>query len=146
MNPVKSFFVVACILAAAVVGCLVDPYLALAFLAAVALIAAALKMANVWQKFVVLRMRKLQGVKGAGMCVIITVIDSTVAVIDCRIQSPFPIPSIDSLRGGRPCDHAALVPPTSALLRLRMRVARMSVRFRSVRAGRNDFAFIYKAS
>ena len=130
----------------AVLGCLVDPYLALAFLAAVALIAAALKMANVWQKFVVLRMGKLQGVKGAVMCVIITVIDSIVAVIDCRIQCPFPIPPIDSLRGGRPCDHLTLMPPTSALPRLPTRVAQKSVRFRTGRAGRNDFAFIHKAS
>ena len=87
MNPVTSFLVVACVIAAAVVGYLVDPYLALAFLAAGALIAASLKMANVWQKFVVLRMGKLQGVKGAGMFVIIPVIDSIVAVIDCRIQT-----------------------------------------------------------
>ena len=87
MNPVTSFLVVACVVAAAVVGYLVDPYLALAFLAAGALIAASLKMANVWQKFVVLRMGKLQGVKGAGMFVIIPVIDSIVAVIDCRIQT-----------------------------------------------------------
>jgi len=87
MNPVTSFLVVACVIAAAVVGYLVDPYLALAFLAAGALIAASLKMANVWQKFVVLRMGKLQGVKGAGMFLIIPVIDSVVAVIDCRIQT-----------------------------------------------------------
>jgi len=87
MNPVTSFLVVACVIGAAVVGYLVDPYLALAFLAAGALIAASLKMANVWQKFVVLRMGKLQGVKGAGMFVIIPVIDSIVAVIDCRIQT-----------------------------------------------------------
>ncbi len=87
MNPVTSFLVVACVVAAAVVGYLVDPYLALAFLAAGALIAASLKMANVWQKFVVLRMGKLQGVKGAGMFLIIPVIDSVVAVIDCRIQT-----------------------------------------------------------
>ena len=127
-------------------GCLVDPYLALAFLAAVALIAAALKMANVWQKFVVLRMSKLQGVKGAGMFVAIPVINSIVAVIHCRIQCLFSIPSIDSLRGGRPCDHAALMPPTSALPRLPTRAARMSVRLRTERAARCGFAFIYKAS
>jgi hypothetical protein len=53
MNPVTSFLVFVCILAAAAVGYLVDPYLALAFLAAGALIASSLKMANVWQKFAV---------------------------------------------------------------------------------------------
>jgi regulator of protease activity HflC (stomatin/prohibitin superfamily) len=44
-------------------------------------------MANVWQKFVVLRMGKLQGVKGAGMFAIIPVLDSVIAVIDTRIQT-----------------------------------------------------------
>jgi regulator of protease activity HflC (stomatin/prohibitin superfamily) len=72
---------------AAATGYLVSPYLALGFLATGALIATSLKMANVWQKFVVLRMGKLQGVKGAGMFAIIPVIDSIVAVIDCRIQT-----------------------------------------------------------
>jgi regulator of protease activity HflC (stomatin/prohibitin superfamily) len=44
-------------------------------------------MANVWQKFVILRMGKLQSVKGAGMFAIIPVLDSVVAVIDGRIQT-----------------------------------------------------------
>jgi regulator of protease activity HflC (stomatin/prohibitin superfamily) len=87
MNPVTSFLVFVCVLAAAAVGYLVNPYLALVFLAAGAVIATSLKMPNVWQKFVVLRMGKLQGVKGAGMFAIIPVIDSIVAVIDCRIQT-----------------------------------------------------------
>lgn len=87
MNPVTSFLVVVCILAAAASGYLVNPYLAVAFLAVGAVIATSLKMANVWQKFVVLRMGKLQGVRGAGMFAIIPVIDSIVAVIDCRIQT-----------------------------------------------------------
>jgi regulator of protease activity HflC (stomatin/prohibitin superfamily) len=44
-------------------------------------------MANAWQKFVILRMGKLQSVKGAGLFVIIPVIDNVVAVIDGRIQT-----------------------------------------------------------
>src|SRR6202048_481024 len=44
-------------------------------------------MPNVWQKFVILRMGKLQGVKGAGMFAIIPVLDSVVAVIDGRVQT-----------------------------------------------------------
>jgi regulator of protease activity HflC (stomatin/prohibitin superfamily) len=51
------------------------------------LIAAALKMANTWQKFVILRAGRLLGVKGPGLFVIIPVIDSVVAVIDERIQT-----------------------------------------------------------
>ena len=44
-------------------------------------------MANTWQKFVILRAGKLQGVKGPGLFVIIPVIDNIVAVIDERIQT-----------------------------------------------------------
>jgi regulator of protease activity HflC (stomatin/prohibitin superfamily) len=87
MNPITSFLVFICMVAGIGTGYFVNPFLGLVFFAAAALIAASLKMANVWQKFVVLRMGKLQGVKGAGMFAIIPVIDSIVAVIDCRIQT-----------------------------------------------------------
>jgi hypothetical protein len=62
VNPVTSFLVFACLVGAFASGYLVNPYLGLVFLAAAAAIAMSLKMANVWQKFVVLRMGKLQGV------------------------------------------------------------------------------------
>src|SRR5665213_1904914 len=52
-----------------------------------ALIAASLKMANVWQKFVILRMGKLQSVRGAGLFAIIPVLDTVIAIIDERIQT-----------------------------------------------------------
>jgi regulator of protease activity HflC (stomatin/prohibitin superfamily) len=55
------------------------------FVACAVVIGLSLKMANVWQKFVILRMGKLQGVKGPGMFAIIPVLDSVVAVIDERI-------------------------------------------------------------
>ena len=87
MNPITSFLVFICIIAGFGTGYFVNPFLGLVFLAAGALIAASLKMANVWQKFVILRMGKLQSVKGAGLFAIIPVIDSIVAVIDCRIQT-----------------------------------------------------------
>jgi len=87
MNPITSFLVFVCILAGVGTGYFVNPFLGFVFFAAGAVIAASLKMANVWQKFVVLRMGKLQGVKGAGLFAIIPVIDSIVAVIDCRIQT-----------------------------------------------------------
>ncbi|XXG18746.1 MAG: slipin family protein [Ferrovum myxofaciens] len=44
-------------------------------------------MANAWQKFVILRMGKLQSVKGPGLFVIIPILDNVVAVIDERIQT-----------------------------------------------------------
>lgn len=87
MNPVTSFLVFVCVAAGLVIGYLMNPLLGLPFFLAAALVSASLKMANVWQKFVILRMGKLQSVKGAGMFMIIPIIDSVVAVIDERIQT-----------------------------------------------------------
>ncbi len=49
--------------------------------------ALSLKMANAWQKFVVLRAGKLQGVRGPGLFWILPVLDSVIAVIDERVQT-----------------------------------------------------------
>ena len=88
MNPITSFLVFVLAvggLAAAYLGH--QLYLGIVLIAVAAVVAASLKMANVWQKFVILRMGKLQSVKGAGLFAIIPVIDSVVAVIDGRIQT-----------------------------------------------------------
>ena len=87
MNPITSFLVFVLFLAGLAVGQWVNNYLAAAFFAAALLIAMSLKMANAWEKFVILRMGKLQSVKGPGMFVIIPVIDNVIAVIDGRIQT-----------------------------------------------------------
>src|ERR1039457_7547750 len=87
MNPITSFLVTACVLAGLAAGYWMNPFLGLIFFAVGAVIAASLKMANVWQKFVILRMGKLQSVKGAGLFAIIPVLDAVVAVIDGRIQT-----------------------------------------------------------
>ena len=87
MNPVTSFLVFACMVAGLAIGYFVHPYIGFACFAAAAVIAMSLKMANVWQKFVILRMGKLQSVRGAGLFAIIPVIDSVIAVIDERIQT-----------------------------------------------------------
>ncbi len=87
MNPITSFLVFVLTIAGLAVGNWVSPYLALAFFAAAAIISMSLKMANTWQKFVILRMGKLQSVQGAGMFVIIPIIDNVIAVIDERIQT-----------------------------------------------------------
>ncbi len=87
MNPVTSFLVFAFLVAGLAAGYLVNPYLGFALLCVAALIAMSLKMANVWQKFVILRMGKLQSVRGAGLFAIIPVIDAVIAVIDGRIQT-----------------------------------------------------------
>lgn len=46
-----------------------------------------LKMANNWERFVILRAGKLSSVKGPGLFAIIPIIDSITAVIDERIQT-----------------------------------------------------------
>jgi regulator of protease activity HflC (stomatin/prohibitin superfamily) len=52
-----------------------------------AVTASSVKMANTWEKFVVLRAGKLHGVRGPGLFAIIPVLDHVVAVIDERIQT-----------------------------------------------------------
>ncbi len=87
INPITSFLVFVLILAGLASGQWVNLYLAFLFFAAAVIVALSLKMANVWQKFVILRMGKLQGVKGPGMFAIVPVLDNVVAVIDERIQT-----------------------------------------------------------
>ncbi len=87
MNPITAFLVFAFLVAAAATGYFVHLYLGAALFVVAVLIGTSLKMANVWQKFVILRMGKLQSVKGAGLFAIIPVLDSVVAVIDGRIQT-----------------------------------------------------------
>jgi regulator of protease activity HflC (stomatin/prohibitin superfamily) len=87
MNPIAAFLGLVCVAAGAATAFRTNIYLALPFVVVAALIASSLKMANVWQKFVILRMGKLQGVKGAGLFVILPIVDRVVAVIDGRIQT-----------------------------------------------------------
>jgi regulator of protease activity HflC (stomatin/prohibitin superfamily) len=58
-----------------------------AVLALAALTFFSLKMANNWERFVILRAGKLSSVKGPGLFAIIPIIDSITAVIDERIQT-----------------------------------------------------------
>src|SRR5690242_19821343 len=51
------------------------------------LTAFSLKMANNWERFVILRAGKLHSVQGPGLFVIIPIIDAVAAVIDERIQT-----------------------------------------------------------
>ncbi|SNS93352.1 SPFH domain, Band 7 family protein [Noviherbaspirillum humi] len=87
MNPVTSFLVIICVIAGAGLAYWTNPYIGLPFLIIGMLIAMSLKMANAWQKFVILRLGKLQSVRGAGLFGIIPVIDNVIAVIDVRIQT-----------------------------------------------------------
>jgi regulator of protease activity HflC (stomatin/prohibitin superfamily) len=87
MNPITAFVVFT--LGAAGLGASVwiNPYVASPFFVAAVIVALSLKMANAWEKFVILRMGKLQSVKGPGLFAIIPVLDNVVAVIDGRIQT-----------------------------------------------------------
>ena len=61
--------------------------LAIIFTILAVLIAQSLKMANVWEKFVILRAGKIHAVKGPGLFLIIPVLDRIVMIIDERIQT-----------------------------------------------------------
>lgn len=87
MNPITLSLSAAFALAGLAVGEWVSLYLAPPFFVIAILLALSVKVANVWQKFVILRVGKLQSVKGAGFFMIIPVLDNVVAVIDERIQT-----------------------------------------------------------
>src|SRR5580692_5340991 len=87
MNPITVFLTIACLAIGAGLAAIGYLYPGIAVAAAAVVIGAALKMANTWEKFVILRAGKLRGVKGPGLFLIIPVIDHVVAVIDERIQT-----------------------------------------------------------
>jgi regulator of protease activity HflC (stomatin/prohibitin superfamily) len=87
MNPITVFIAVVCLAVGAGLGAIGHLGAGIAVAIVAIIIASALKMANTWEKFVILRAGKLRGVKGAGLFLIIPVIDRVVAVIDERIQT-----------------------------------------------------------
>ena len=87
MNPITAFIVVLLLALGAAAGVFSSVLLAPVFWIAAILVASTLKMANAWQKFVILRAGKLQSVKGPGLFMILPIVDSVTAVIDERIQT-----------------------------------------------------------
>jgi regulator of protease activity HflC (stomatin/prohibitin superfamily) len=87
MNPITSFLVAISLGVGAFLANWIHPVLGLPFLVLAAILALSLKLANTWQKFVILRLGKLRGVRGAGLFVIVPFIDNVVAIIDERIQT-----------------------------------------------------------
>jgi regulator of protease activity HflC (stomatin/prohibitin superfamily) len=87
MNPITIFITIVCLAIGAGLSAMGYLYAGIAAAIVALVIAAALKMANTWQKFVILRAGKLRGVQGPGLFLIIPVIDHIVAVIDERIQT-----------------------------------------------------------
>jgi regulator of protease activity HflC (stomatin/prohibitin superfamily) len=87
MNPITLFLAAAFILVGVAFGEWINLYFAVPFIVAAVIVALSLKMANAWQRFVILRAGKLQSVKGPGLFMIIPILDSVTAVIDERIQT-----------------------------------------------------------
>ena len=87
MNPITALItiVLAAIGGFLFVGGLPVPGIVVGLIAV--FVAFSLKMANNWERFVILRAGKLSGVKGPGLFMIIPVIDAVTAVIDERIQT-----------------------------------------------------------
>ena len=87
MNPITLLLSTVFLLAGVAVGGLINIYLAIPFFIIALLIVMSVKVANVWEKYVILRVGKLQSVKGAGLFMIIPILDNVVAIIDERIQT-----------------------------------------------------------
>src|SRR4051794_37742395 len=87
MNPIALFIAVALFLAGGLLATTTGPLAGAPLFLLGVIVLLSLKMANTWQKFVVLRAGRLQGVKGPGLFMIVPIIDSIVAVIDERIQT-----------------------------------------------------------
>lgn len=67
MNPITVALFVAFVLAGGALGQWVSLYLAPPLFIIAMLIALSVRVANVWQKFVILRLGKLQSVKGTSL-------------------------------------------------------------------------------
>ncbi|MGZ5827718.1 MAG: slipin family protein [Xanthobacteraceae bacterium] len=87
MNAITLALTVICALAGALLFTTGQIYAAFVLFTIAVIIFFALKMANAWEKFVILRAGKLSGVKGPGLFFIIPILDSITAVIDERIQT-----------------------------------------------------------
>src|SRR5436190_6617642 len=87
MNPITIFLTIVCALIGSGFWVSVNQYIAVAFFIIAVIIAASLKMANAWEKFVILRAGRLYGVKGPGLFFIVPILDTVTAVIDERIQT-----------------------------------------------------------
>jgi len=87
LNPITLLLSALFLLAAMAAGAFVNLYIGIGLFIIAVLISMSVRVANVWEKFVILRIGKLQSVKGAGFFMIIPVLDNVVAVIDERIQT-----------------------------------------------------------
>ncbi len=109
-NPIAT--ILAALLVAAAVSCFVllrQPVLAVALLLPGVLLPSALRIAREWERAIVLRAGKLQGVRGPGLFWIIPIVDSVAGTVDLRIQTT-PIATEKTLtRDTSPVDVDAIV-------------------------------------
>ncbi len=87
MNPITLFLTIVAALAGAFFFTQGQPEYAGALWVVAVIILFSLKMANQWEKYVILRAGRLQAVKGPGLFAIIPILDSIAVVIDERIQT-----------------------------------------------------------
>lgn len=87
MNAITLFISLAFGAAGFAVSAFVNPFAGSALILIALVVLLSLKMANAWEKFVILRAGKLQAVKGPGLFLIMPIVDSVTAVIDERIQT-----------------------------------------------------------
>ncbi|MGH7011013.1 MAG: SPFH domain-containing protein, partial [Caulobacteraceae bacterium] len=87
MNPITVFIAICFFAAGAGLVETVSPVAGAPLIIIGFILLFSLKVANVWQKFVILRAGHLNGVKGPGPFFIVPVLDQVVAVIDERIQT-----------------------------------------------------------
>ena len=87
MNPITLFLTVIFVVAGIFFLSLRAIPIAVVLFVIAALILFSLKMADQWEKYVILRAGRLHAVKGPGVFAIIPVLDSVAAVIDERIQT-----------------------------------------------------------
>ena len=87
MSPITAFLTVICVAIGVLCWMLLQFVAGGAFFVLAGLIASSLKMANNWERFVVLRAGRLQGVRGPGLFFIVPILDTVTAIIDERIQT-----------------------------------------------------------
>src|SRR6266568_1696503 len=87
MNPITMLLTLVAVLIGVVLLAAGLPVAAAACFVLAVIIFASLKMANAWERFVILRAGRLHGVKGPGLFWIVPILDSITAIIDQRIQT-----------------------------------------------------------
>src|SRR5438067_2213333 len=87
MNPITIFLTIVFALAGGYFFGQQQTGIAIALFAIAVIILFSIKMANQWEKYVILRAGRLYGVKGPGLFAIIPILDQVAVVIDERIQT-----------------------------------------------------------